>query len=158
MSGLTSDEIVAQLLSLLREAIDGPGEDGSWFTDNDPDAGLLGTLRHVSAADASRSLGGSTIAAHVHHVVFAMGVSTAWIRGERRRWDWKSSWSLREVDEEGWRRLADRLRDARDELQRAIAAEAAGSADSLAGAVASIAHVAAHLGAIRQKLCFLRER
>jgi len=158
MSGVTSGEITGQLLMLLQEAVDGPGDDGSWFTDNDPDAGLLGTLRNVSAADASRSLGGSTIAAHVHHVVFAMGVSTAWIRGERRKWDWQSSWSLREVDDTGWLRLTERLRESRDELRRAISEDAAGDPEAFAGAVAAIAHLAAHLGAIRQKLCFLRER
>src|SRR5438067_5845254 len=78
MATLSQDVVVGQLLAVLREALDGPAQ-FAYFADE----GLSRTLAGISAADASRSVGGSSIAAHVHHVVFGFAASAAWIRGDR---------------------------------------------------------------------------
>ena len=112
------NEAVSQILAVLRETFEGPKESWSYFTDNSPDAGYFGTLHTISAADASGSEGGSSIAAHVHHIVFALNEASGWIRGDRSPRDWKESWNVQTVDEAAWSRLLDRLRWEYSDLQR----------------------------------------
>jgi hypothetical protein len=83
-------------------------------------------------------------------------VSAAWIRGERPQTDWKESWTVSEVDDDAWRKLVRDLRSRYERLQSTIALHAWDSDTSMAGSIGVIAHVACHLGAIRQKLAFSR--
>ncbi|NIQ55725.1 MAG: hypothetical protein GWN71_20915, partial [Gammaproteobacteria bacterium] len=73
------------------------GQRWSYFTDLGEKAGLFGTLRRSSAAEASRPIGGTSIAAHANHVAFGLEVAADWIRGGREPRDWRESWSVREV-------------------------------------------------------------
>ena len=143
-----------QLAAVLREAVDGPPERWSYFTDNSPDAGYAGTIARVDAALASRSVGGTSIAAHVHHAIFAMEASAKWIRGDKGPNDWKKSWSVSTVDEAAWSALKDRFRDVAKDLRGAIETSMLSDADSLGGAIGALAHLGYHLGAIRQKIAF----
>jgi len=156
MSSVTIDTVIAQVLAVLREGCEGPPEKWSYFTDNTPDAGLFGTLAGCDAALASRAVGGTSIAANVHHTAFAMDASAGWIRGERVRLDWKSSWSVKEVDAAGWAALNARLRSAYQGLRSAIEKNGPGTAESIGEAIGAAAHAAYHLGAIRQKLAAVR--
>ena len=87
MSELPMDAILGQLLAVLREGFEGPQERWSYFTNAGPEAGLFGTLAKLDAAVASRASGGTTIAGHVHHLVFSLKASAEWIRGERKKYD-----------------------------------------------------------------------
>lgn len=156
MTTITTENAAAQVLAVLREAIEGPPEEWSYFTDNARDAGWLGTLERVGAADASRLIGGTSIAAHVHHATFAMDASTAWIRREWTPRDWKESWRVQTVDEAEWRALLARLRAGYEALLAAIEAHGATTVESFGGAVGAVAHAAYHLGAIRQKVGVMR--
>lgn len=156
MREATRDTVIDRIQMLLREAIEGPEASGSWFTDTSPDSGLLGSIRSLSAAQASEPLGGTTIAAHVHHVAFSLDVSEAWIRGEREEHDWASSWGVSTVNDEEWARLREDVRSRYERLQATIAEHAWDNDEAAAGAIAAIAHMACHLGAIRQKLAFSR--
>jgi hypothetical protein len=147
----------AQLLAVLRETLEGPAESWSYFTDSRPDAALLGALASLSAADASRSVAGTTIAAHAHHVAFGMADATRWIEGDHVVQDWAESWRVSTVDEPAWARLQQRLRDEYARLREAIASRAASSEPAFASALGAIAHLAYHLGAIQQKRAALRE-
>src|SRR5574341_1436598 len=120
MLELPSVTVMAQLLAVLREALEGPPQRWSYFTDNSPDAGVFGTLAPLGAADASRPVAGTSVAAHVHHVAWAMEATSAWIRGDRSRRNWKESWSVSAVDDAAWKRLLEELRRRYEELQQTI--------------------------------------
>jgi len=153
---ISTDETIQQLLGVLAEAFEGPKQNWSYFTDSGAASGLFGTLAGLSAADASKAWGGTTIAAHVHHAVFAVEASAGWIGGDRGPRDWQESWSVSAVNDAGWRLLQQRLRDGYEALRKAIARHASAGAEEFGGSAAAVAHTAYHLGAIRQKLAARR--
>jgi hypothetical protein len=157
MAEVSTEVAVGQVMAVLLEGFEGPPEKWSYFTDQGPEAGLFGTLGKLDAAAASQATGGSTIAAHVHHLVFSLDASASWIRGERIRHDWPLSWSVTTVDEAAWHDLVERLRAGYQELRRTFEAHAADGLESFGGAVGAVAHAAYHLGAIRQKVLFERQ-
>ena len=97
---LDNEIIMGQLIAVLKEGYDGPANPWSYFTDARPEAGLTGTLQGLSAGDASRSIAGLSIVAHVHHVAFGMNASADWIRGDHTPKEWKESWSIISVDDQ----------------------------------------------------------
>jgi len=156
MPGVSIDETVGQLLTVLREAFEGPPEGGSYFTDNNPDAGLFGTLSKLSAAEASEERCKTTVAAHAHHLVFSLEASSAWIRGDRSPRNWKESWQVGTVDADAWTQLQKQLRAGYEDLRTAIQSNARTNVDAMGGAIGAIAHMAYHLGAVRQKVSYKR--
>lgn len=155
MADLSRDVVIGQLLAVLREAFEG-AERWSYFTNHGPEGALFGTLARLSAAEASRTVGGTSIAAHAHHVAFGLNASSAWIRGDRTPPNWPESWRVSTVDDTGWAELQQRLRDGYRGLREAIESHGWSSLESYGGAVGAITHVAYHLGAIRQKVAFVR--
>ncbi|MGA2975209.1 MAG: hypothetical protein ABSF77_07855 [Spirochaetia bacterium] len=155
MPAATLNDVVTQLLGVLREAFEGPAERWSYFTDQGPEAGLFGTLAKVGAAEASRTVAGTSIAAHAHHAAFSLEASTAWINGDRSPRDWKSSWNVSSVDEESWRALRERLAAGYRMLRSAIEAHAMNGESELGESIGVAAHMAYHLGAVRQKTAFV---
>jgi len=151
MPAVSPDQIVEQLLGVLREAFEGTRA-WSYFTDDGPQGCLTGTLASLDARAASRAVGGSSIAAHVHHLVFALQASAGWVRGERVRHYWEQSWAVQTVDAAQWEKLRGDLQAGYKALAAAIRAHALDSAEALGGSIGAIAHAAYHLGAIRQKL------
>ena len=156
MPSISTDDAIQQLLGVLAEAFEGPRQSWSYFTDSGAASGLFGTLAGLSAADASKAWGGTTIAAHVHHAAFAVEASAGWIAGDRGSRDWQESWSVSAVNDAGWRRLQQRLREGYEALRQAITGHASAGAEKFGGAAAAVAHAAYHLGAIRQKLAASR--
>ena len=154
MPEISTEVMIEQLLGVLDEAFEHPPRSWTYFIDNSPEAGFYGTLARLSAAEASRSLGGTSIAAHVHHVTFGLAVSTAWLQGDRSERDWQESWRVQTVDEAAWTRLQEQLRQEHQALRQAIASYTSSGAEAFGGAIAAIAHAAYHLGAIRQKVTF----
>jgi hypothetical protein len=155
---LAMPDVIGQLTAVLSEAFDGPPGNSSYFTDSRRNTGLFGTLGPLSAEQASTPFAGSTIAAHVHHLVFSLEASSAWIHGDRSSRDWGSSWRVSRVDEAGWTKLREDLRRGYAELRSAVDEHATDGVDAAGGAIAVVAHVAYHLGAIRQKTAALKER
>jgi hypothetical protein len=141
------------LIQLLREVFQGPGNDGFILNPHDP--GLLGQLETISAAQASvrPTAGKTTIAAHVDHVLYGVTLLNRWAAGEANPWaaaDWEASWKRQVVDEGQWRALRDRMREQVETWQRAVVARQQWDIMAASGALASVAHTAYHLGAIRQ--------
>ena len=140
------------LRGLLRELIEGPPGQAAYVV-NPGDRGLLGSLAKLSAADASARPGGrSSVAAHVDHVRFGFALLNRWFRGENpfADADYAASWTRQQVTEDEWRQR-------RDELEREARAWVAAFEEprewnevTLNGAISSVAHLAYHLGAIRQ--------
>jgi hypothetical protein len=147
------------LSKLLTEIFDGPpGREA--FILNPGDLGLLGQLESVTATEASaRPMPGrTTIAAHVDHVRYGLELLTRWDAGEENPWataDWEASWRRTTVDEVQWRTLRDGLRREAEAWQRAVTRRTDWSDLAAAGSLASVAHTAYHLGAIRQILAAL---
>ena len=144
-----------ELLTLLKEGYEGPPEGGNYFLDG-PDAGLKNTLARLTPEEASVPRGGNSIAAHARHIRFSLSASAAWISGDRSSRDWNESWNVSTVGPEEWSALQRELGEGYDELRTAIATHGAKDSETLTGAVGAIAHVAYHVGAIRQKVASAR--
>jgi hypothetical protein len=156
VAGIEANAAVQQLLSVLREAVEGQSGTWTYFIDKRPDAALLGALATISAGEASRVLGDTSIAAHAHHAAFAMAASAAAIEGDDTPADWKQSWRVTTVDEAAWKGVVARVDGDYRRLRRALESRAASGESAFGEAVGAIAHVAYHLGAIRQKIVALR--
>jgi hypothetical protein len=154
----TADIVLGQLAAVLREALQGSPERWSYFTDSGQKGGFFGTLTPLTAVDASLPLAGTSIAAHVHHVAWGMDATAAWIRGDRKARDWKESWKITSVNEEAWTRLVGELRRQYDHLRQTIQSHALDGEEAFGGALGALAHLAYHLGAVRQKIALLHRR
>jgi hypothetical protein len=163
-STINSDSVKKAILVLFDEAYAGAPDPkaGTWFTDNEPGSGFLGSIADLSAAEASRPLTPGeplTIASHVDHLRFSLDLANRTIRGENAfaGADWADSWRVRTVDEEAWRKLVAAFRSEYDKVREAI--ETAPLPDdpvALTGTLSLFAHGAWHLGAIRQGLGLVR--
>lgn len=155
MTDLPIREAIGQLTAVLDEAFEHPPKPWSYFTDPSPDAGYIGTLAKLSAAEAREVVGGTSIAGQVQHVIFAMEASAAFIQGNPDSpslEQWQQSWQVQELDDTAWAQMQQDLRDAYQRLRRVIESDGTASAQSFGGAIGAIAHVAYHLGAIKQKI------
>lgn len=141
------------LSTLLRELVDGSGTGACWIL-NPEDPGLLRSLDRLSAAAASATApgGGPSIAAHVDHLRYGVELLNRWSHGENPFGDadYSASWRRLTVSENAWADLRDRLRAEVHDWLAAIAEPRTLSDVELTGVLASIAHLAYHLGAIRQ--------
>jgi len=159
---MTIDLSLAQraLRNLLTELTDGPSETGAWVLGSG-DAGLAGLLRSISAETASKppADGRMTIAAHANHVKYGLELLNRWAGGEENPFataDWEESWSKQTITEDEWQDLVAGLQ--REATSWNVALEEPREWDeiSFTGALASAAHTAYHLGAIRQLALQLR--
>jgi hypothetical protein len=132
------------LLTLLNELIHGPSTKAAFFL-NRGDRGLLASLALLSAADASaRAPGCASVAAHVDHLRYGLGLLNRWARGEdpwrdanfAASWQWASLRAALAHEAEAWGQAC-RERQRWDEA-------------AMTESFASVVHLAYHLGAIRQ--------
>lgn len=149
-----STELSSSLATLFSELVEGAPTGGGAFILNSGDAGLLRSLDKLSAGDASHSVhGGATIAAHAQHVRYGLSLMNRWAtEGGNSFADakWDEAWKTSRVTDGEW---LDIRRGLKDEAQRWL--ETLGTPRetpqvALNGMIGSIAHLAYHLGAIRQ--------
>ena len=142
------------LTRLLSELVDGTSGRGMAFVLNTGDVGLLGSLDKLSASDASRSAnGGATIAAHAQHVRYGLSLMNRWAsEGGNPFADatWDAAWKLSAVDEAQWQEIRGGLREETRCWSLVLQSDREVSGVEFTGMVASIVHLAYHLGAIRQ--------
>jgi hypothetical protein len=139
---------IKYLVAALDEGFDGPVNNACYL---DTGAGLNDALAALSAEEASQNWGGNSVAAHAHHVLFGLDAFAKAISGAGSS-DWNESWRVKEVDAASWTKLRADLDAGRARLRSAIEASANKGDAEMAGAVSAVAHVAYHVGAIRQKL------
>lgn len=124
------------------------------FVLNGSDPGLLASLDKLSAADASQaSQAGATIAAHAEHLRFGLSLMNRWaIEGGNpfAGAHWHEAWNVGAVDEERWQEIRDGLREEVGRWHNALREPRDLEEIELTGIVGSVAHLAYHLGAIRQ--------
>lgn len=139
---------------LFSELVDGTSGRGEAFVLNTGDVGLLRSLDALSAADASRSSsGGATIAAHAQHLRYGLSLMNRWAaEGGNPFADatWDAAWKLSTVDEAAWREIRDGLRQQTRGWTDVLQSGRDVTEVEFTGMFASIAHLAYHLGAIRQ--------
>lgn len=147
------------LRTLTVEAYVGPENPKmTWFVDNEPGCGLLGTLNGLSAAEASKPLSAgdaATAATHLGHVLFSLDLANRALRGENAYEGavWKDSWKVTAVDEAGWASMRSSFEKAIGSLLEAIDSGAQYADEmALTGVLGQVAHGAWHLGALRQSL------
>jgi hypothetical protein len=143
------------LPTLLSELVNGsPDPSVGTYMLNRGDEGLLKSLDKLSASAASRPNGsGASIAAHVDHIRYGLSLLNRWAAGEAAPWegaDWTMSWRKPTVSEAEWRALRDDLRRETEAWMDALRTPRDVNDRQLGWITGSVAHVAYHVGAIRQ--------
>jgi hypothetical protein len=149
---VNTTDLANTLTSLMTELVDGAPQTAAYML-NRGDAGLLRSLDRLSAAAASAvAPGGSSIAAHVEHLRYGLSLMNRWAAGDNpfADADWGQSWRNTTVSDADWRQLRAALRDETHHWIRALGTPRDVDDIELNGMVGSVAHLAYHLGAIRQ--------
>ena len=152
---MTTSQISPALSRLFSELVDGASDQpGGAFILNTGDAGLLRSLDKLSAADASRSsLGGATIAAHAQHVRYGLSLMNRWAEHGGNPFadaTWDAAWKISSVDDATWSEIRSGLGDEVRRWLKTLGTPRDAHEIEVTGMIASIAHLAYHLGAIRQ--------
>ena len=141
------------LTQLFSELVDGTSPTGG-FVLNTADLGLLRSLDKLSSEDASRSVNtGATIAAHAQHVRYGLSLMNRWASEGGNPFadaDWDAAWRLSSVDDPAWQEIRQGLREEASRWLKVLSSPREVSEVECTGMIASIAHLAYHLGAIRQ--------
>jgi len=151
---MQTHDVSGSLTTLFSELVDGASSGGGAFVLNSGDIGLLRSLDKLSAGDASgRTQGGATIAAHAQHLRYGLSLMNQWATegGDpfaNARWD--EAWKTSVVSESEWNEIRDGLRYEAHRWLRSLGMPREVSTVELNGMIASVGHLAYHLGAIRQ--------
>jgi hypothetical protein len=150
----TPDLAARALRSLLNELLDGPATEFA-FVLNPGDRGLLKSLAALSAEQASRVAdgGGSSIAAHVKHVRYGLEVLNRWAGGDQNAFanaNYAASWRRTHVSDDEWRARIDLLQRESHKWREHLLRSRDLDETERTGMIASVVHLAYHMGAIRQ--------
>lgn len=147
-------KLPSALAHLFSELTLGADSGGGAFMLNSGDVGLLRSLDKLSAADASHAAdGGATIAAHVTHVTYGLSLMNRWTREGGNPFadaHWDEAWKVSQVSDAEWHAVRNALRDEVEPWLDVLRTPRDTSWIELTGMISSIAHLAYHLGAIRQ--------
>ena len=149
---MRTDELTKTLEILFSELMHGVSGQGGFML-NVGDHGMLRALERLSAAEASAlTRTGSSIAAHVDHVRYGLSLMNRWSQGENpfKDADWHASWTKTRVTDAEWEGLRAQLRHEAARWLVTLRTPREVAPLELHGMVGSIAHLAYHLGAIRQ--------
>lgn len=151
-TAMRTDEIAPTLHTLFAELVNGAPDDGAYML-NPGDAGLLASLDRLDAYDASAPRTGSaTVAAHVAHLTYGLSLMNRWAAGEQpfEEARWAPSWRTTTVGDADWAELRAGLRREAERWLENLGNPREVDERDLNGMIGSIAHLAYHLGAIRQ--------
>jgi len=140
------------LPTLFAELVDGASKSEAYML-NRGDAGLLRSLDKLSATVASATTpNGSTISAHVDHLRYGLSLMNRWSAGENPfdDADWSASWRRTRVSAAQWKQLRDDLAKEAHRWLENLRNPCEIDESELNSVVGSIAHLAYHVGAIRQ--------
>ena len=142
------------LATILSELVDGASKGGDAFVLNSGDLGLLRSLDKLSAHDASRSAnGGATVAAHAQHLRYGLSLMNRWASDGSDAFadaKWDEAWKTAGVNDVEWREIRDGLGDEVHRWLAVLRSRREVTPVELCGMIGSIAHLAYHLGAVRQ--------
>jgi hypothetical protein len=151
---MPTTETSGALVRLFSELVDGAAEPRGAFILNSGDVGLLRSLDKLSADDASRRANdGATIAAHALHVRYGLSLMNRWAREGGDPFadaKWDEAWKVSRVDGTQWDEIRNGLRGEAQRWREALGTLRETTTVELCGMIGSVAHLAYHLGAIRQ--------
>jgi hypothetical protein len=149
-----TNELSSSLARLFAELVNGAPQGGDAFILNSGDAGLLRSLEKLSGADVSQSVNeGATIAAHARHLQYGLSLMNRWAREGGNPFadaTWDQAWKTSRVDDSEWQSIRDGLQQETSRWWGVLGSPRDASEVELAGMIGSVAHLAYHLGAIRQ--------
>ena len=149
---VNTGNVAKTLGTLLAELVEGASKDGGYML-NGGDEGLLRSLEKLSASEASaRTATGSSIASHTDHVRYGLSLMNRWSHGENpfESADWSESWRKTTVSDPEWQQLREALRVEATRWLGVVREPRDLDEVELNGVIGSIAHLAYHLGAMRQ--------
>ena len=149
---MNTADISTTLTTLFSELVNGAPQAGAYML-NAGDEGLLRALDKLSAKQASTlTPTGSSIAAHVDHLRYGLSLMNRWSAGENPfgTADWSTSWKKTAVSDDEWTTRRAELRTEATRWLEALGMPRDVQPIELNGIVGSVAHLAYHLGAIRQ--------
>lgn len=150
---MRTDDLTKTMTRLFSELVDGAHPTGGVVL-NTGDIGLLRSLDKITAAGASqRANDGATIAAHTQHVRFGLSLMNEWATNGGNPFanaKWDEAWKVSTVDEAQWREIREGLGDETKRWRAILQTPREAAELELRGMFGSIAHLAYHLGAIRQ--------
>jgi hypothetical protein len=149
---MNTRDLTGTLATLLGELVDGPPA-GTAYVLNRGDSGLLRSLDRLTARDASAAVsGGASLAAHVDHLRYGLSLMNRWSAGEDPfdAADWSVSWRRTSVSDAEWLELRTGLGNEAHRWLDSLRSPREVTAVELNAVVGSVAHLAYHLGAIRQ--------
>jgi hypothetical protein len=140
------------LSTLFGELVDGAPDRDAYML-NRKDLGLLRSLDKLSASAAStRTATASTVAAHAEHLRYSLSLMNRWTAGENpfADADWTVAWRRTRVTAAEWKSLRDQLAGEAHRWLETVGVRRDVDQNELNAVLGSIAHLAYHLGAIRQ--------
>jgi hypothetical protein len=152
---MNTRDIAKPLANVMSEFVLGSPDPGKpTVALNRGDEGLLKSLDKLSASAASSThAGGGTIAAHTDHLRYGLSIVNRWASGEENPWadaDWTQSWHKSTVSEAEWAGLRSDLRREASAWIDVLRTPRELDDAKLAWVIGTVAHLAYHLGAIRQ--------
>jgi len=151
-------DFVDHLFVLWEEIVGVPAKGGgpTWVLDHD--TGWSPSLAALTAAEASRPVvpGGTSIAAQTAHAAYYLETFEAIIENRHERADWPGSFRPATVDEAEWARQRERLFAVADRVGALMRGNPQWRREHVGGAMANLAHLAYHLGSVRQMLRAVR--
>lgn len=145
---------IAPILALLFGELANGASPHAGFMLNGGDPGLLRSLDKLTPEAASRAVnGGATIAAHTAHVRYGVSLMNRWATEGGDPFataEWGEAWKVSAVDARQWDEIRSGLRQETERWLLALATPREVLEVEATGMVASVAHLAYHIGAIRQ--------
>jgi len=145
---------ISQSVAALFRELTGGTQGRGGFVLNMGDRGLLHALDALTAADASTSLnGGATVAAHAQHLRYGLSLMNRWSREGGNPFadaTWDAAWKVSGVNEAEWTEIRTGLRSEVERWAQTLSEPREAAEMEVRGMLASVAHLAYHLGAIRQ--------
>ncbi len=149
METIQKDDFLIDVLVVLRETFEG-SPDGESSAYLDRGVGVFPTLAALSAAEASRDFGGTTIAAQTEHAKFYLDRLVEFMNGRTEVVKWDDSWLIETVNDAEWVALRAAAEKSYEGVLLCFAEIEEWDQNNIGDAIAIIAHTAYHLGSIRQ--------
>ena len=149
---MNTSDLGNTLPTLFAELIDGASQPEAYML-NRSDPGLLRSLDKLSATAASAPTPhGSSIAAHVEHLRYGLSLMNRWAAGENPfdNADWTASWRKTRVYAAQWKQLREEFAEEAHRWLQSLKNPREIDQSELNSVVGSVAHLAYHVGAIRQ--------
>ena len=147
-NSIKKEDFTNNVFALLKETFEGSPPEGSHYLDRE--VGVLNTIEKISAENASRSIGGASLAAHLEHARHYLAALVEYINGRTEKVNWDKSWLIKTVDEDAWNLLRENVRRDYETVARTFKSIENWDDDKVGDAMAIVVHTAYHLGAMRQ--------